>query len=861
MHTLKSKLSVILLVAILTASVGITILPIQAHTPAWQITTFAYITAAPNPVGVGQQTNIVFWLDTVIQGAGITNSIRFQNYNLTIVAPDGHKTEKIFPTITDTTSSQYYQFTPDQVGTYQLYFNFPGQVYNFGGAYQNDTYTPSSASTTLTVQETPVTGLPAIPLPTEYWSRPIFGQNHQWSQISSNWLAGAATADLWQKSGISPTSAHIVWTKPLEYGGLTGDLITQYGQDSLTAPTYYAGFSYNTRFGNPIILHGVLYYREPNGEAGGNGRMVAVDLATGEEVWESDTFFPSKASLVEYESANQHGVVGGILWMVSGNTWVGYNAANMQWIMNLTNVPAGTEVYTNNGDILRYVLSYNTTAKVGRMLVWNSTAAILSQSTINNEPGWPNGGSTTTTGAVGTGVVIDASKPACYSTNVTISADLTGSAAPAIVGVLPGDIILGRSSNIGLVSQPNPNSNPWTMWALNDKADSKGQLVWLKNYAAPAGNQTEMLSMQPLDPVTRAFTMTRFETGQRLAYSLDTGEKLWGPVGPDMPPQFQYYSAREGLPAYGNLYVAGYGGVVYAYSMTDGSLLWTYGNGGEGNSTNTGSDTPWGNFPTHIAGFANGIVYTMSGEHSPNTPLYLGYRARAINATTGEEIWTLLSWSASGLGTSNAPIAIADGYMAFHNAYDGQIYALGKGPSKTTVDIQNDVIEQGSSVLIQGTVMDISAGTKQNQQAARFPDGVPAVSEASQTAWMEYVYQQQPRPADASGVTVSLMALDPNGNYVTIGTATSDLNGLYAISYTPEVPGIYRIYAVFDGSSSYWGSQAESVISVTAAHATIAPTQAPVSTVEQYFLPAVAALAILIVVVGVALMLVLRKHQ
>jgi hypothetical protein len=208
--------------------------------------------------------------------------------------------------------------------------------------------------------------------------------------------------------------------------------------------------------------------------------------------------------------------------------------------------------------------------------------------------------------------------------------------------------------------------------------------------------------------------------------------------------------------------------------MTDGSLLWTYGNGGEGNSTNTGSDTPWGNFPTHIAGFANGIVYTMSGEHSPNTPLYLGYRARAINATTGEEIWTLLSWSASGLGTSNAPIAIADGYMAFHNAYDGQIYALGKGPSKTTVDIQNDVIEQGSSVLIQGTVMDISAGTKQNQQAARFPDGVPAVSEASQTAWMEYVYQQQPRPADASGVTVSLMALDPNGNYVTIGTATSD---------------------------------------------------------------------------------------
>ena len=93
------------------------------------------------------------------------------------------------------------------------------------------------------------------------------------------------------------------------------------------------------------------------------------------------------------------------------------------------------------------------------------------------------------------------------------------------------------------------------------------------------------------------------------------------------------------------------------------------------------------------AAFANGVVYTMSGEHSPNTPLYLGYRARAINATTGAELWTLLDWSASGLGTSNAPVAIADGYYTFVNAYDGQIYALGKGPSRTTVDIENDVIE------------------------------------------------------------------------------------------------------------------------------------------------------------------------
>ena len=76
---------------------------------------------------------------------------------------------------------------------------------------------------------------------------------------------------------------------------------------------------------------------------------------------------------------------------------------------------------------------------------------------------------------------------------------------------------------------------------------------------------------------------------------------------------------------------------------------------------------------------------------------------------------------------------------------------------------------------------------------------------------------------------------------------------------TPEVPGVYRIYAVFDGSNSYWGSQAESVISVTAAHATTAPTQPPVSTVEQYFLPAIVGVIIAVVVVGAVISLIFSK--
>jgi hypothetical protein len=52
----------------------------------------------------------------------------------------------------------------------------------------------------------------------------------------------------------------------------------------------------------------------------------------------------------------------------------------------------------------------------------------------------------------------------------------------------------------------------------------------------------------------------------------------------------------------------------------------------------------------------------------------------------------------------------------------------------------------GNNVLVEGTVIDISAGTKQHVQAARFPHGVPAVSDESMGEWMEYVYMQKPRP-------------------------------------------------------------------------------------------------------------------
>jgi hypothetical protein len=352
--------------------------------------------------------------------------------------------------------------------------------------------------------------------------------------------------------------------------------------------------------------------------------------------------------------------------------------------------------------------------------------------------------------------------------------------------------------------------------------------------------------------------MTDFETGKATAYSLDNGELIWGPIGEQ--PGFQYYATREGLPAYGNLYITGYGGVVFCYSMTNGTLLWTYGNGGVGNSTNSGDETPWGNYPTHAAAFADGIIYTMSGEHSPNTPLYKGYRARAIDAFTGEEIWTLLDWSASGLGTSVAPVAIADGYMSFCNAYDGRVYTVGKGPTQMTVTAPDTASSFGSSITIKGTITDISAGTKQKEQAARFPNGVAAVSDESQTAWMEYVYMQQPRPMDTTGVPIVLSVVDSNGNYREIGETTSN-DGFYSYNWKPDIEGHYTLYASFAGSESYYPSNAVTAFSVDPATPTIAPTEPPTQSVsDMYFIPAMVGLFVFVAIIGIVIILLIRKR-
>jgi len=162
---------------------------------------------------------------------------------------------------------------------------------------------------------------------------------------------------------------------------------------------------------------------------------------------------------------------------------------------------------------------------------------------------------------------------------------------------------------------------------------------------------------------------------------------------------------------------------------------------------------------------------------------------------------------------------------------------------------------------VKGSVIDVSAGTKQTEQAARFPNGVPAVSDASMGQWMEYVYMQKPKPSDVTGVEVIISVIDPNNNCYEVGRATGDADGFFKLAFDPEVPGEYTVIATFAGSESYWQSHAETAVYVEEAlAATPLPTPAPESAADLYFVPMSIGTIVAIIVVGLLLFLMLRKR-
>jgi len=931
----KNKTAAIAIAIFLTFSMSASLMLMpsaRAQTSSTNLPTYAYISVAPNPTGVNQPVLVIMWLTNLFSPeSGLGNDYRFHNYELFITPPNGKTTEVTFSTVSDPTSDQDYSYTPTQTGTYTFNFTFPGQPFNeyahdtqvvtlFGVSepepYLGDTYLPSSAQVTITVQQTAIPGYPTTPLPTAYWTRPIYGYNSNWYTVSSNWLGSGSPVESCVGSGaiaayganslftgaglnrypgdaVGSMTSHIMWTKPLDQGGIVGGDNFQIAGDS-----YFEGSAYIQRYDNPIIMDGILYYTAPLGYdyngAGQGGGTYAVNLQTGQQLWyNANVPALSFGYIYDAQNPNQKGVEQPILFTASFaeayDAWTGtalFACANMPSMGPLTLGP--------NGEILGYVITnIGTVASPNWQLAeWNSSN--IWNWNVETGGGSPSPDTTTFTLEVFSFATFTY-VPVTYTNTVNLGAgsmydylgaiNANGFHSSQNITITPASDIPASFSSADQIAEyygnmilcesgtmPNTeistldstiSSAPYQYFAinLNSTRGAVGSVMWTNTVQAPPGNVTVLLG--PTDPETGVFTEGWAQTMQWVGYSLTTGKQIWGPTPSQNP--LDYYGNPitpliQGQCAYGNLYSMGYSGILYCYNDLTGKLLFTYGNGGEGNSTASGPNTPFGDYPTFIQAVGNGVIYVVASEHTINTPIYKGAQAIAINATTGAQIWTISDYTGEFSAMS---YAMADGYNTWFNGYDNQIYVVGMGPSSTTVTAPDAGLAYGQPVVISGTVMDISAGTTQAQQAADFPHGVPCASDASMSQWMEYVYQQQPEPTNFTGVPVSITVHDSNGNTRVIGTATTDATGTYTLTWTPDIPGNFTVTAAFAGNNGYYQSSAETSFTVEKAAASPAPTASPPSglasnTTLTY---GIVAIIIVIIIIGAVLMLMMVRRK
>jgi len=687
---------------------------------------------------------------------------------------------------------------------------------------------------TLIVTEEPIERYPDLPLPTEFWSRPIDGQQRSWNTIAGNWL-GIGRADFANAPYTTgPETPHILWTKQYTAGGIAGGSTGAQGMED--------GDAYEGKWPTPIIMNGVLYYRQYGESIFGfpmndNLGVTAVDLRTGEELWSKEGMQVEFGQLFYFDSWNYHGVFD-YLWHVQGNTWDAYDPFTGDWEWGMTDVPDGIRYTGPNGEFYILVTDYTN----GWMALWNQTlVGFLESKNDFFDPVWAGGswGRNVKNKAINVSMA--------YSWNVTIPTDLPPSTS-GLLNTLGPNLIDDRLVGIQL----SDSRDVLKLWAISLKPGQEGQVIFNTEWTPPASWQTKLnvLRFQRATDYGPGGVVVILNKDDRsyVGFSLDNGAFLWET---ESEHYLQALSTQEAPIVDDKLYSAGVSGILYCYDVHTGERLWTY-EAEDPYSEYLFGNNWWG----HIPFIADGKVYLGHYEHSPIDPKPRGAPFICLDAETGEVIWRVdgLLYLNEWGGTA----AIADGIITALSSYDQRIYAIGKGPTKTTVEAPKAGIPEGSSVVICGSVTDIAAGTASAEIAARFPNGVAAVADASMGDWMLYLYKQFPFPASAVGVDVSLDVIDSNGNYRNIGTATSDANGFYSFDWMPDIPGKFTVVATFAGSEGYYPSYDEAAFVVDQApEATPEPTATPAPQTDTYI--AGSTIAIIAAIAVVAFLLLRKK--
>ena len=773
----KMILSIALISLLAISALIATTQPVKADSYTARYPTTAFCVVSPNPIGINQAVSVVFWLGTAPPQNSNQSIYTGWMMSVEITKPNGD-TETRGPIKSDAVGGAYIIYTPDSLGEYKFKATFPGQevvlnsVSMFMGLTAGTYYFEASESreVSLTVQETSWQLIEQNPLPTGYWSNPISAENQEWYRIAGNCLSSMMSNFLAPYT-TAPNTAHILWTKPLDFGGITGG-VSGWGIN------YYNSIPYEPYFTPPVIISGRLYYNtHTQGFGTASPGVACVDLRTGALIWEKPDMPQITCGQTYTVLLSDDYGAKAYLWASSGSNWLMYDAFTGELITTVANATGSfSPLYGPQGELLIYSLD-----GVGlKTSLWNSTRAIMSQSGIQwSAEAWR--------------------PPATVDYRTGIQWTTT---VPAVTGGTPSlgfiDLADGVMVAEAKITDTMSTSNPTFVDVGYSTKD--GKQLWQAtrtgyDWGFSGFNSPGLLNMR-LAYGEGIYAIFHKETPQMHAFDIKTGEWLWDTES------FTTYTHSDysmydwcAYIAYGKMFVTGYSGAIIAFDISNGHQLWTY------LQDNPGYTTPYGAWPAlDGAFFADNKVFLATEEHTPNTPMLRGYRLICVDAANGAKIWDVSNFGRSW--------AIADGVLVDYNCYDNQAYAFAKGLSATSVTATAGV---GNSVTIQGTVTDQSPG----QTALGIPAaGTPAISDDYMTEWMEYLYMQKSMPTDATGVPVTLFISDQSGNVINTIQTTSDISGHFAAGWTPPSQGLYTITAAFDGTNSYYASTEVTSISV-----------------------------------------------
>jgi hypothetical protein len=824
-------------------------------TPDYTFQSHAYLSFRPNPIGVGQPLLINIWTSP-----GMYHAFYMQGYHLTIQKPDG--TTDSYTTnsyVADATA--WFEYVPTQVGTYSLKFESPGtyipageyvdrpgfdpippyQGGIFGGGmytlYASVYYTPDSTDwQNLTVQAEFVSSWPAIPLPTDYWTRPVNVVHRDWYPILGNYpfttqyyfpngrifYANSYTTLRQLRYVIGPNTGHVVWKKDVSSGsaGMIGGSAYQYSvQSNPGSPDIiYNGRCYDSLTRVATVLVNGTYVDQPTTV------WSCYDLRTGEVYWRQTGVSPIP-NMIEYTApsastsvpgAEASGGYGVSLMAISGNRLAKYNPQTGAVTLNIS-IPSlsSTTYYMDN-----YALSVqNLGGGNYRLINWTTT------------------GSTTNF----TERIAPRTDSYAYMGTWNISWPKSG--------LDRLDVETGVSVYAWWSTPPGPQ---WCIGNILNVTDlNTGQILWSQNY-----NQTGSENIQGagFTVVERGKIAFGGHGRQWACWNARTGQKLWDsekteyPWGAWWPYSTNTYDSPDGEKTY--IIAATYEGI-YAIDIDNGKIVWHYQDPNavpfeNPYTTSTGhAETP---FFTAVT-VADDKVYAYNGEHTASYPYARDWKIHCINATNGELLWKMIN--------PMVPGAIADGYLTAANSYDGYMYVFGRGKSATTVTAPDVAVPLGTAFTIKGTVLDQSPGQP----------GTPCVSKDSMETQMEYIHLQMPitglwNNESITGVPVYIYALDSNNNVIDIGTATTNgYYGTFSMAWTPPNEDTYTIIASFAADDSYGSSSAATAVTVGPAPEPIEfpPTAEPVdNTMLLYGILVTVIIAIVLALI--AILLIFRKR-